>query len=69
MVALFEERGALLNIFEACAAGRRERVETLLDRAPVLARGYSPDGYPPLGLAVFFGHEEIAALLLDTVPT
>jgi ankyrin repeat protein len=65
MVALFEERGALLNIFEACASGRRARVETLLERAPVLAHGYSADGYPPLGLAVFFGHEEIAALLLE----
>ncbi len=64
MVALFEERGALLTIFEACAAGRRARVETLLERAPMLARGYSADGYHPLGLAIFFGHEEIAELLL-----
>jgi uncharacterized protein len=64
MVALFEQRGALLDIFDASAAGRRERVDLLLDRAPVLARGYSPDGYPPLGLAVFFGHEEVARLLL-----
>jgi ankyrin repeat protein len=65
MVAVFEQRGALLNLFEACAAGRRERVETLLDRAPSLARGFSADGYPALGLAVFFGHEEIAELLLE----
>jgi ankyrin repeat protein len=65
MVALFEERGVLLDLFEACAAGRRERVETLLDRAPSLAREFSSDGYPPLGLAVFFGHDEIAAVLLE----
>ncbi len=30
----------------------------------MLARGYSADGYPALGLAVFFGHEDIAELLL-----
>lgn len=65
MVELFEQNGALLNLFEACAAGRRARVEVLLDRAPMAASGYSADGYPALGLAVFFGHEEIAQLLLE----
>ncbi len=65
LVALFEERGALLDLCEACAAGRRARVELLLEGAPTLARQYSEDGYSPLGLAVFFGHDEIAALLLE----
>ena len=65
MVAVFEQNGALLNLFEACAAGRRARVEVLLDRAPMLVNGHSADGYPALGLAVFFGHEEVAQLLLE----
>jgi uncharacterized protein len=65
MVALFEQRGALLNLWEACAAGRRDRVDILLDRAPMLVHGYSGDGHSALGLAVFFGHEDIAELLLD----
>jgi ankyrin repeat protein len=64
LVALFERRGVLLNLFEACAAGRRERAAELLDRAPSLARGFSDDGHTALGLAVFFGHDEIAELLL-----
>lgn len=65
MVEIFEQNGALLNLFEACAAGRRARVEVLLDRAPMLANGHSADGYPALGLAVFFGHEEVAQLLIE----
>jgi uncharacterized protein len=65
MVELFEQNGALLNLFEACAAGRRSRVEVLLERAPMLANGHSADGYPALGLAVFFGHEDIAQLLVE----
>lgn len=66
LVALFEERGVLLNLFEASAAGRQERVAELLDRAPSLVRGFSDDGHTALGLAVFFGHDEIASLLLQS---
>jgi ankyrin repeat protein len=65
MVDLFEQNGALLNLFEACAAGRLSRAEVLLERAPAMANGHSADGYPALGLAVFFGHEDVAALLLE----
>ena len=65
LVSLFEQRGVLLNLFEACAAGRRGRVAELLDRAPSLIWGFSEDGHTALGLAVFFGHDEIAALLIE----
>lgn len=64
LVALFEERGVALNLFEACAAGRRERVAKLLDGSASIEE-YSADGYPALGLAVFFGHDDIAGMLIE----
>ncbi|HEY1203199.1 MAG: ankyrin repeat domain-containing protein [Bryobacteraceae bacterium] len=66
MVGLFEERGVALNLFEACAVGRRERVAALVDANPSLIREFSDDGYPVLGLAVFFGHDEIAGMLIES---
>jgi len=66
LVELFEQRGVPLNLFEACAAGRRARVAALLDAAPSRLREYSEDGFPPLGLAVFFGHDDIARMLIES---
>src|SRR5437879_9498224 len=57
-------RGAELNIFEAAAAGKVERVVALLAADPSLANGYAPDGFPLLGLAAFFGHLEVVNPLL-----
>jgi len=57
-------RGAELNIFEAAAVGKVERVAALLAADPSLANGYAPDGFPLLGLAAFFGHLEAVDLLL-----
>ena len=65
MVRLFEDRGVVLNLFEACAAGRLERVAALVAGNPALVGGYSDDGYPALGLAVFFGHDDIAGILME----
>jgi ankyrin repeat protein len=56
-------RGATLDLFTACAAGIVERVRQLVP--PESADAISPDGFPALGLACFFGHEEIARYLLD----
>ena len=53
-----------LDIFEAAAMGNKPRVAELLSRQPELARAYSPDGFTPLHLASFFGHPEVAELLL-----
>ncbi len=64
MVRLFEEHGVELDLFESCAAGRKDRVAALLDENPTLVREFSADGYPALGLAVFFGHDEIAGMLI-----
>ena len=57
--------GAALTIWEAAALGRDERVAQLLDQDPALANAWSPDGYPPVGLAAFFAGAATVALLLD----
>lgn len=62
---LIVARGAVLNIFEAAAAGRLDRVRELLDQDPDLIDAIAPDGFQPLGLACFFGHEEVVAFLLE----
>jgi uncharacterized protein len=54
-----------LDIFEAAAAGRKERVAELLQRNPALAKSWSADGFTPLHFACFFGRDEIVSLLLQ----
>src|SRR5919206_5316111 len=54
-----------LNVFEAAAFGRTERLEELLVEDPDNANAYGDDGFQPLGLACFFGHVEAARLLLE----
>lgn len=58
------EMGYPLNIFEAAALGRLERVTELVSTDPTLVNAYAPDGFQPLGLASFFGHTEVARYLL-----
>jgi ankyrin repeat protein len=57
--------GIELSIFEAAATGQTARVRTLLASSPSLVNAYSPDGFFPLALAVFFGNADTAAALLD----
>jgi ankyrin repeat protein len=52
------------DFFEACALGNRDRASALLAGDRSLVDAYSADGFTPLGLAVFFGHEEIARQLV-----
>jgi ankyrin repeat protein len=54
-----------LDVFEAAALGRPERLRELLDEDPSRANAFGDDGFHPLGLACFFGHLEAARLLLD----
>lgn len=65
IVRLLLDAGAQPNLWEAVAAGLTDRVRVWLDARPELVNTYSPDGFTPLGLAAFFGHLEIARLLLD----
>jgi ankyrin repeat protein len=54
-----------LDVFEAAALGRTDRVRELLEEDSARANGWSPDGFTPLHLAAFFGHAETVALLLE----
>ena len=57
-------QGLETNIFEAAALGETKRVSDLLDDHPNTLDAFSDDGFPPLGLAAFFGHADTAAFLL-----
>jgi len=54
-----------LDVFEAAAFGRTDRLLDLLDEDSSRANAFGDDGFHPLGLACFFGHFEAARLLLD----
>jgi ankyrin repeat protein len=54
-----------LDVFEAAAVGRTERLRQLLDEDPSLANAWADDGFQPLGLASFFGHVDSARLLVE----
>ena len=65
---LFElliQKGAGVSLFEASAVGLIDRVREQVEKDPGLVNAYSHDGWTPLHLASFFGHKDIAALLLD----
>jgi ankyrin repeat protein len=53
-----------IDIFEAAALGRVERIKQLLRENPSLASAYAPDGFPPVGLAAFFGHLDAVKVLI-----
>jgi ankyrin repeat protein len=54
-----------LDVLEASAVGRTERVQELLDAEPGLVRAWTEDGFTPLHLAAFFHHAETARLLVE----
>ncbi len=64
IVDLLLATGVELNIFEAAATGRLERVRELLKKNPELIHAYSPDGWTPLHLN--FGNLEMAKFLMDS---
>jgi ankyrin repeat protein len=61
--ALAEAKGQV-DIFEASALGRVDRINALLRQDATLASAYSPDGFPAVGLAAFFGHLEAVRTLI-----
>lgn len=64
VVAALLDSGVRLNVFEAAATGQTNRVRALIEEDPALVNSYSPDGFAPLSLAVFFGHAETVDVLL-----
>jgi ankyrin repeat protein len=54
-----------LDVFEAAAVGRTERLGDLLDKDPSFANAWAEDGFQPLGLASFFGHVDAARFLVE----
>jgi ankyrin repeat protein len=54
-----------LDVFEASAVGRVDRVRASLDDDPESVHRLSPDGFTALHLAAFFGKPEVARILLD----
>jgi ankyrin repeat protein len=53
-----------LTLFEACALGKFEEATLLVFKYPAQINSFSDDGFTPLGLACYFGHEEIARFLV-----
>jgi ankyrin repeat protein len=64
VVACLRPRVGDLDMFEAAALGEVERVRLLLEADLGLANAAAEDGFGPLGLASFFGHEPVARALL-----
>jgi uncharacterized protein len=57
--------GRELDVFEAAAFGRADRLRELLDEDPARAKAFGDDGFHALGLACFFGHVDAARVLLE----
>ena len=62
---LLVDRGAPVSFAEACALGDEARVRELLGADPTLIRSKSADGFPGAGMAIFFGHGELARWLIE----
>lgn len=53
-----------INFFEAAATGDVVRIKNLLDERPERINAVAPDGFQALGLASFFSHPDVVALLI-----
>ena len=60
---LLVDRGAPVSFAEACALGDETRAKQLLADDVLNAR--TADGFPPVGLAIFFGHGALARWLIE----
>src|SRR5436190_19857332 len=54
-----------LNVFEAAAFGRVERLRGILESDPEQARAFSDDGFTALHLAIFGGQAEALGALIE----
>ncbi len=65
LVELLLDQNPQLDVFDTAAVGRTRGLEALLAADAQLARSWSPDGFTPLHLAAFFGHEDAVGALLE----
>ncbi len=65
LARLFLDRGAVLTFGEACALGDASLALRMLDGDPDLLDAYSEDGFPSLGLAIFFRQPDLARTLIE----
>jgi ankyrin repeat protein len=63
--AVLERRGDDLDVFEAAALGKVDRLTRLLAAEPAAADAFAPDGFTPLQLASFFAEPATVKLLLQ----
>jgi ankyrin repeat protein len=54
----------VLDVFDAAALGRLDRLVELVDGDPAQANAWSADGFTPVGLAAFFGQPEAVRFLI-----
>ncbi|HEX7828378.1 MAG TPA: ankyrin repeat domain-containing protein [Thermoanaerobaculia bacterium] len=59
------ERSPSLSFPELCALGESDRAKAMLAADPSLLNARSTDGFPALGLAIFFRHGELARWLIE----
>lgn len=62
---LLADRGAPLSFGEACALGDLERARAVLASDRTLLDARTPDGFPAVGLAIFFRQPEVARWLIE----
>ena len=75
LLALFHQQRAVadalleadpeLDVLEAAAAGRADRLRELLDADPAAIGRRTPEGFTTLGLAAFLGGPEAVGILLE----
>ena len=54
-----------ISFFEAASLGEIETVRAEVERDPTRVNALAPDGFPVLGLAIFFRQPELAQYLIE----
>jgi ankyrin repeat protein len=65
IAALIANFSTQINLFEASALGKLPEASLLAERNPELVNSFSKDGFTALGLAAYFGNEDVARLLIS----
>jgi ankyrin repeat protein len=62
---LLLSHGPILELQDAAALGRLDRVQELVEKNPALANSFSSDGFPIVALAAFMGHGPVGRYLKE----